>query len=369
MLIIMFSSRCFAEPKFKVNTEKGVRVVTNQNREATPDFKCGVKLVASLNKEKIEKYKLLDILQEVGAKYIKNVKTDSRNNFYFLGANKVIKLNSNLEFLTQWGKIGPGPGEFKGAYDLFIFQDTVYVNDQNRFQILKFDQDGKYLAKKFTDINSDLSCHYFHGIISTQKNGFIAPVSNCYRYELDGQKSFYKEQIALFNSYLKKTKVLFERQIVKTDKDWPFFIAAASKKEFAVVENDYDAYKINVYDINSGKLTTKIRRSFKKIKNPETGVTYSSAQTQKGELRIKDRPAEFLEPIVKIFYDQNNRLWVQARDEKWQGEVVFDIYMNGILMKKLAIPWDKDYLEVKMFGNKLLLMDALTLETSLYEIY
>jgi len=369
LLIILLSNQLSAEPSFTVKNDKGVRIVTNQNRAADSTFSCGVKLLAQLTKEKVSRYKLLDIMQEVGAKNIKQVKADSRNCFYFLGDNKIIKLNQNLEFITQWGKIGSGPGEFKGAYDFFIYQDTVFVNDQNRAQLLRFDTNGKYINSKFTDFNGDLSRYNFHGIIANLKNGFVAPVSHCYDYELKTNTSHYTDQIAVFNNYLQKTKVLFERKISRTVTDWPFFLTTAGKKEFAVVENDYNSYQINVYDINSGKVTTKIRRGFKKIENPDHQVRYSQASTKNGALTIKNKPSEFLEPVQKLFYDQNNRLWVQVNGNSGPGEVVFDIFMNGILMKKLSLPWDKTYLQVKMFGNKLLLMDVFTLEADLYEIY
>jgi len=370
LLAIILTVLCHAEPSFTVKNENGIRIVTNQNRAADSTFRCGVKLVAELTKEKVEQYKLLDLVREVGGKVVYDVDADSKGNFYLITTNKVIKLNPKLEYITQWGKIGSGPGEFRAALGLFIYNDTVFVQNQNTAELLRFNTDGKYIYKSFTGYKSDLACMNFNGISSNLKNGFIAPVRSHYNSHPRGEIFYYNDQVIEFNPKLKRNRVLYERRKDCTESDYFYFLAASSQKEFAVVENDFNAYLINVYNLN-GKLTTKIRRGFKKIENPDKAITYSEADTKQGTVKIKDTPAKFLEPISKIFYDQYGRLWVLAKGEPNQKNFIsFDVFMNGILMKKVTIPRNgKDWFGVWIIKDKMIVMDKTTLEMDLYEIY
>jgi DNA-binding beta-propeller fold protein YncE len=64
------------------------------------------------------------------------------------GDPKVIKFDSDGNFIKAWGKKGTGPGEFDIAHSIAIdAQGLLYVADRNNQRIQVFDADGKYLRE------------------------------------------------------------------------------------------------------------------------------------------------------------------------------------------------------------------------------
>jgi len=76
---------------------------------------------------------------------------DSHGNVYIAqghgrGEPRVLKFDSQGNFISQWGRRGDKPGEFAVAHAIEIdAQDRIYVADRENFRIQIFDTDGRFL--------------------------------------------------------------------------------------------------------------------------------------------------------------------------------------------------------------------------------
>ena len=59
---------------------------------------------------------------------------------------RILKFNSDGEFIMEWGRIGTAPGEFRTPHSLaFDSEGRLFVADRGNHRIQIFDQDGNYL--------------------------------------------------------------------------------------------------------------------------------------------------------------------------------------------------------------------------------
>ena len=59
---------------------------------------------------------------------------------------RILKFNSDGEFILEWGRIGTAPGEFRTPHSLaFDSEGRLFVADRGNHRIQIFDQDGNYL--------------------------------------------------------------------------------------------------------------------------------------------------------------------------------------------------------------------------------
>ena len=81
-----------------------------------------------------------------------DVAVDSAGNIYVVqghgsGEPRVLKFNSDGEFVSQWGSRGYGPGEFWVAHAIEIdADDVVHVADRENMRIHRFDTEGTLLG-------------------------------------------------------------------------------------------------------------------------------------------------------------------------------------------------------------------------------
>ena len=62
--------------------------------------------------------------------------------------NRVVHFDKEGKFLSAWGKLGTGPGEFSTPHSIVVdSQGRLYVADRNNVRIQVFDRDGKFLAQ------------------------------------------------------------------------------------------------------------------------------------------------------------------------------------------------------------------------------
>ena len=59
---------------------------------------------------------------------------------------RIIKYNKAGEYITEWGRMGSGPGEFRTPHALaFDSQGRLFVADRGNNRIQIYDQDGNYI--------------------------------------------------------------------------------------------------------------------------------------------------------------------------------------------------------------------------------
>jgi len=65
--------------------------------------------------------------------------------------NRILKFDTEGNFITKWGEYGSGDGQFKGPSGISVDSDgNVYVSDHNNSRIQKFDADGVYVSQFVT---------------------------------------------------------------------------------------------------------------------------------------------------------------------------------------------------------------------------
>ncbi len=65
------------------------------------------------------------------------------------GNNRIQKFDSNGKFITKWGSLGNGNGQFNGTGGIATDASTgnVYVGDSDNNRVEKFDSNGKFITK------------------------------------------------------------------------------------------------------------------------------------------------------------------------------------------------------------------------------
>jgi streptogramin lyase len=65
-----------------------------------------------------------------------------------VGVNRILKFDSQGQFLLEWGGSGSGPGLFNDPHSIDVDQDgTVFVTDVFNFRVQRFDSSGNYLGE------------------------------------------------------------------------------------------------------------------------------------------------------------------------------------------------------------------------------
>ena len=79
------------------------------------------------------------------------------------GNNRVVKYNSRGEYVTSWGRLGSGPGEFEVPHAIAIdARGRVLVGDRDNGRIQLFDQNGRFLAQ-WTQFGAPSGFHLVDG--------------------------------------------------------------------------------------------------------------------------------------------------------------------------------------------------------------
>ena len=82
-----------------------------------------------------------------------DVAFDSEGDFYVAqghgrGEPRILKFDTQGNFIMQWGQRGEAPGEFAVAHSIVIDgDDNIYVADRENFRIQIFDTEGNYLRE------------------------------------------------------------------------------------------------------------------------------------------------------------------------------------------------------------------------------
>jgi sugar lactone lactonase YvrE len=82
--------------------------------------------------------------------YLAGITVDDNGNLYVcdVGVNRILKFDSQGQFLLEWGGSGSGPGLFNDPHSIDVNQDgTVFVTDVFNFRVQRFDSSGNYLGE------------------------------------------------------------------------------------------------------------------------------------------------------------------------------------------------------------------------------
>jgi len=113
------------------------------------------------------------------------------NKYVILDAkySNVFLFDSKGDYLTNFGKIGSGPGEYKDVADFTIYKDKIYLLSRGDMSLFEYDlANGKFLRKIFLNL-------FGHRILPVGNNEFLIYTnhnssiedSNIFRINLNGE--------------------------------------------------------------------------------------------------------------------------------------------------------------------------------------
>jgi len=280
---------------------------------------------------------------------------DKDGNIIILDYNRMWKFSRNGRFIKKWSRAGEGPGEFRNPFSFYILNDTIHV--VNSPKIKKFDNTGKFINDikviNYSDFPNRIIAACEKYLIGT-KTGF------------DTDTFMKTDRILMYDpKTLKLKKTLFERTRKKKGSMFSrddYFLFTGGEKEFFVVDNSYDDYKIDCYDSKTGKMKYKIRKNHIRVKNDEKIKKHFGTDSKGNKLIVTTGDEKLKESINWVYFDKYGRLWVDSnnidKEEKEEGGLYFDIFKDGVFLKRIKL--DIEIYKAwgfKLNGNKIVVSD------------
>jgi len=352
MIIVLISCSKKSELNYTVSTKNGVETIRNKNIPADSSLSINLTELYTIAAEDSTSN---DSNRIITAIY--SIHVDKEGSVYVLNLDKsnIKKFDAKGKFVTSFGRKGNGPGEFGFCITAEIIGKEIYCNDYTAQKIAIFDTNGKF--KRNLNLNNGVPQIY-----QQLPNGRVVTNFNSFENLDDG---VYTTSTVLITDSLFENRndtlrhVRMQTESINTDYTYNFWGRAVGKNEIYLSRNRYDEYVIDVYDLN-GKLKRVISKAYTKVK-------LDSVDLARINRRLKERsennnfPATRLvykKSIFGLFADKNNRLWVESSVEKKNKEVRlpnsdFDIFENGIFLKRVKIDLPKGYTP-KVFKNDLI---------------
>ena len=265
---------------------------------------------------------------------------DSKGDIYFLKpksgtGNYIFKFNKNGKYVTSFGSLGQGPGEFQYPLHLEVDgQDNIVVTDQVARKVAIFNNDGK-LKKEMKLTDSDI----WVAFASCLENG---------NFLLLGQvissvgSEYIQIPLRLVSAQFEEIKELDRHKRArsatpKRRKGTPHVFCWSASKSEVFVGNEDRGYDIWVYDLE-GNLIQKIRKEYKKIPVSEE---YKKKRMEIMPDQLKEMiyfPA-FFAPYQSFFADDSGRLYVMTYEKgENHGEFVCDIFNpDGVFVGRKSL--------------------------------
>ena len=167
---------------------------------------------------------------------------DSEDNLYVtdLGNARVQKFDSNGNFISEWGSMGSGLGQFGHPTGIAVSDKFVFVTDNKNHNIQKFSLDGEFIAKWGTYGKDNGSMNSPRGIIVSEDQFiFLVDSGNAriQKFTIDG------EYVSGFGQSGKKGGNFIT----------PVDIAINSEKFYVT---DPAQNEINIYDLSGNYIRT-----------------------------------------------------------------------------------------------------------------
>ena len=343
---IMFSillASCSSEKPYTETELNGVKIVENTKKGIESDFKFSLKHLYTIqNSESDTSF----VLNFPGDRNDLNSDIDSELNLYVVDnkRSKILKFDRNGKFIKDWGRKGQGPGEFPwNPADIFVSKKdtTVYVYDGSG-RLSLFDPDGNF--KKFFNIQ---------GKNMRASNFFMTdngPLFIGETYEGQWGTDEFKMGKCLYNAtpeFTIKDKIYgqlkpFDMKQIDADdqglmtaiNNRSIYIAGGTKTEYEIFRFDYSGKKIS--DIK--KKYAPLRRSKEELAEIKEALD-KFTKKMGGQLQFKE-VSTLRSVITQMFIDNSQNLWVSVNESMF-NEVgqEFDVFNdNGHFMKTVTIP-------------------------------
>lgn len=296
---------------------------------------------------------------------------DSENNIYVAGSDvgKIFKFSSDYKFISSFGGIGIGPGEFEGGpSSLTYYRNRLLAPCWRTTSTNVYDTDGKFINKIPPGVHAG-----FSGQLTFNDEMFM----NTEFRKADETEVILTSSIALLDSnFANVSKVIFSkdtRTSMRIFRVSDMYVRYAAGKDLLYVGDiSEDSYKIFGYDKSYNKVM-EIRKKYRsEVEQDSMAVVYmfntdnlGGSFYRKYKTPAKNRTLHY-KSINHMFVDANDRLWVVSptKNKKDQEGLYVDIFEKGIFINTIHLPFYKDkdfsfvYSSIFMRNGKLFYVDA-----------
>lgn len=265
-------------------------------------------------------YDAIDLSNDSIFSDIIHIEVDREEKIYLLTSNsEIIKFNDKHEIDFVLNSKGNGPGEFSGSIFTFdIFEDTVFVADNKKGEILKFDTFGNYLtATRFPNYITPSE-------ITRVKDGFF-----CFLFQFNLNEKGIQKRVSLekYDIPLKANKIIYQT-LVNQGFQSPYnpfngnLRYLITDSVIYIYESNPDKYKIFEFNY-SGIAVSIINKNYAKTKvtQKEKQKLMKGFNFYYGDRKIR-LDIDYYNSIDNMFLDKNGYLWIQTIDK-------FDVIKNG----------------------------------------
>ena len=253
-----------------------------------------------------------------------------------------IKLFSlkDAKLITQFGKKGEGPGEFRMKPSIQVFPDYIFVSDYGK--ILFFKRDGEYIREKripaeidLAKVGSNYLARDFSFDAKERKSKFGVKVVDSELKKIKDMYSFARK-LPRRNTSSKK-KNIFDREMFAKRKrittDGNFIYLYDTSKGFYIEICDHMGEKIRTITKKTELL--KISKEFKKkyAENLEKNRKKNIGGISFGFNYIFP---EYFPPIIYLSAD-NEKIYVTTYENDTDKRTLVILDHNGVIQKKISI--------------------------------
>jgi hypothetical protein len=288
--------------------------------------------------EKLNINKKISVLSD--SSFIIDIRNIQKKNQIFLTdyqANRIIVLDSNYNYFSDFGRSGSGPAEFKGAISQYIFKDTIYVIDDAGHRINIFSEEGLFYKSltlpPFRNYDNRFA-------IDNNNNFYFSTIDREYPIiKLDNNAKI----ISQFGIWIKaknekEKRDINKRHILFSSKG--FLVCVSVSEPLIEIYND-KGLLLNQLDLSDNKFLQKRLNFVKKQKEkyPSKGGTYilfKDCYLEKNELYLLycdyDKIFGGIYHILMLDienFEANNIKCFQLDEKTWYN--TFCVFKNSII--------------------------------------
>ena len=270
------------------------------------------------------------------------------NDLYVVDGS-VIKLISmkDFKFITQFGKKGEGPGEFKYSPQIVVFPDQVFVS--SRGKVTFFTRNGKLINEKRVQNQIVIGVYRVKGNYFGAKPNFnpkkLYAIVNI--KVLDSDFNIIKEIYTytfpkgdfkvIAKGLTKKQNLNMLPNYFNTITDGDFIFIGDTNKGFFIEIYDHEGNRVNTIKKNIEKL--KVSDKYKKKEMDKLKKSKNWDQNKKMFNYIF--PKYF--PAYKKLIVNNNKIYVLTYKTDGEKRELIILDFQGDILKKTFVPEEKYY--------------------------
>ncbi|MBN2788842.1 MAG: 6-bladed beta-propeller [Candidatus Delongbacteria bacterium] len=343
IILLTLLISCTKEKPFTETEVDGVKIIENSKAGINKDLSFKIDHIMTIENNEEDTTFVLNFPQH---RADLNSDLDKDGNLYVVDNVKsfILKFDKTGKFVQKWGAKGQGPGEFPfNPIDINVVdsENKVYVFDgSGRLSI--FDKDGNF--DKFYNILS-------RGVRA--KNLYMTnygPLFVCEAFEGQWGSSEFKMGVCLYNSspeFEVKDKIYGELKpfdMKNVDADDQGVLTAISGKYIYVADGSKNNYIIYQYDYE-GKKIREIRKKYAPLRRSKEDIEEINealkkvSQSMGGMIEFKD-VSPLRSVMTQMFVDSKDNLWVGVNESMFNEEGQdFDIFnKEGHFLKTVTVP-------------------------------